>query len=47
MALDGLIIHSIVTQLQTVIPCKINRIHQVSDTEVLFQLRHDLSLIHI
>ena len=41
MALDGLIIHSIVTRLQTVIPCKINRIHQVSDTEVLFQVRHD------
>ena len=41
MAFDGIFLKQITSQLQDYIPCKINRIHQVSDTELLFQLRHE------
>ncbi|MDD6466610.1 MAG: NFACT RNA binding domain-containing protein [Erysipelotrichaceae bacterium] len=41
MAFDGIFLKQITKQLQTIVPCKINRIHQVSDTELLFQLRHE------
>lgn len=39
MALDGLVLHQIQTQLQEIVPSKINKIQQVSDTEMLFTLR--------
>lgn len=39
MALDGLILHQQVTELQKLIPAKINKITQPSDTEVIFTLR--------
>lgn len=38
MALDGIVLKAITTQLQQVIPSKINKIQQLSDTELLFQL---------
>ncbi|MBQ1506734.1 MAG: NFACT family protein [Erysipelotrichales bacterium] len=41
MALDGILLHTIAKELQEVVPAKINRIHEVSDTEILFQLRHN------
>ena len=41
MAFDGIFLKQITKQLQNYTPCKINRIHQVSDTELLFQLRHE------
>lgn len=39
MALDGLVLQQIRKQLQLVVPSKINKIQQVSDTEMLFSLR--------
>ncbi|MBQ1386249.1 MAG: NFACT family protein [Erysipelotrichales bacterium] len=41
MALDGIELHAIAKKLQDIVPSKINRIHEVSDTEILFQLRHN------
>lgn len=39
MALDGIVLQAITKELQTCIPAKINKIQQLSDTELLFQLR--------
>lgn len=39
MALDGLVLHQIQTLLQDDIPAKINKIQQISDTELLFTIR--------
>ncbi len=39
MALDGLVLHQIQSVLQEYIPAKINKIQQISDTELLFTIR--------
>lgn len=39
MAIDGIILHSLCKELQAFVPSKINKIQQVSDTEILFTLR--------
>jgi len=39
MALDGIILQAITRQLQDILPAKINKIQQLSDTEILFQIR--------
>ena len=39
MALDGIVLQAITKQLQELLPAKINKIQQLSDTELLFQLR--------
>lgn len=39
MAIDGIILYRITDDLQKIIPAKINKIQQFSDTEVLFTLR--------
>lgn len=39
MALDGIVLHTLCRQLQYAVPCKINKIHQISNTELLFHLR--------
>ncbi len=39
MAIDGIILHAICNELQAYMPCKINKIQQVSDTEILFTIR--------
>lgn len=41
MAIDGLMMHQITLQIQNVLPARINKIQQVSDTEVLFHIRHN------
>jgi len=40
MAMDGIFLKQVNRQLQTFLPAKINRIYHISDTEILFQLRH-------
>lgn len=39
MALDGILLHALCRKLNENIPCKINKIHQISNTELLFHLR--------
>lgn len=39
MALDGIILNQICKELNEVVPSKINKIQQVSDTEILFTIR--------
>lgn len=39
MALDGLLLHALCRQFQEILPCKIYKIHQISNTELLFHLR--------
>ena len=39
MALDGIVLNQIVKGLNKIVPCKINKIQQVSDTEILFTVR--------
>ena len=39
MALDGLLLHQINQELQEILPCRINKIQNVSDVEVLWTLR--------
>lgn len=39
MALDGIVLNQIEKGLQSIIPGKINKIQQVSDTEILFTIR--------
>lgn len=39
MALDGLLMHRIVSELQTEVPTKIHKIYNISENELLFQLR--------
>ena len=39
MALDGLLLHVINTHLQKLCPCKLNKIQNISDEELLFVLR--------
>ncbi len=39
MALDGLILNKIVEEIKPILPCKINKIYQISNTELFFQLR--------
>ncbi len=39
MAIDGIILHTLCKQLQGCMPCKITKIQQVSDTEILFTIR--------
>lgn len=39
MALDGIVLQAITNELQEILPAKINKIQQLSDTELLFQLR--------
>jgi len=41
MALDGIFLRQINKQLQNILPAKINRIYHISDTEILFQVRHN------
>ncbi len=38
MAIDGLMLYSISKQLNTLCPCKINKIQNISDEEILFNL---------
>lgn len=38
MALDGILLHKIVPELQTSLPMRIQKIYQISNTEVLFQV---------
>ena len=39
MALDGLLLHQINQELQGILPCRINKIQNISDVEVLWTLR--------
>ena len=39
MALDGIVLNQIMKGLNEVVPGKINKIQQVSDTEILFTIR--------
>ncbi len=39
MALDGLLLYKISEELKTILPAKINKIYQISKTELFFQLR--------
>ncbi len=39
MALDGLVLHQLQSVLQEYIPAKINKLQQISDTELLFTIR--------
>ena len=39
MAVDGIILDKIVQDLQSKLPAKINKIHQISKTEIIFTLR--------
>lgn len=39
MAIDGIVLHTITQELQTLMPAKITKIQQLSDTEMLFHLR--------
>jgi predicted ribosome quality control (RQC) complex YloA/Tae2 family protein len=39
MALDGLLMHRIIAELQTEVPTKIHKIYNLSENEVLFSLR--------
>jgi predicted ribosome quality control (RQC) complex YloA/Tae2 family protein len=39
MALDGLLMHRIIAELQTEVPTKIHKIYNLSENEVLFNLR--------
>lgn len=39
MALDGIVLNQITKGLQSIVPGKINKIQQVSDTEILFTIR--------
>lgn len=41
MALDGILMRKLSKQLENVLPARINKIQQVSDTEVLLHIRHD------
>lgn len=47
MAFDGIFLRQIIKQIQTYVPAKINRIHPVSDTELLFQLRHNREKVQL
>ena len=38
MAMDGLLLFTITKQLQTYCPCKLNKIQNLSDEEIVFQL---------
>lgn len=39
MAIDGIVLHTITQELQRLMPAKINKIQQLSDTELIFHLR--------
>ena len=39
MALDGLLLNKIKQEITQILPAKINKIYQISNTEILFQLR--------
>ncbi len=39
MAMDGLMLYRVTQQLQQLCPCKINKIQNLSDEEIIFQLR--------
>lgn len=39
MAIDGIVLRQITKELQAAMPAKINKIQQLSDTEIIFQLR--------
>lgn len=39
MAIDGIVLQAITKELQMAVPSKINKIQQLSDTELLFQIR--------
>ena len=39
MALDGLLLHQIDQELQAKLPCRINKIQNISDVELLWTLR--------
>ncbi|MCI5773812.1 MAG: NFACT RNA binding domain-containing protein [Erysipelotrichaceae bacterium] len=42
MALDAIMIAKIIPDIQAILPCRINKIYQISKTELLFQLKtHD------
>ena len=47
MAMDGIFLRQVNKQLQTILPAKINRIYHISDTEILFQLRHQQTKIQL
>ncbi len=38
MALDGILLHKIVKNMEPVLPCRIQKIYQISQNEVLFQI---------
>ncbi|MCI8541056.1 MAG: hypothetical protein HFE67_06040, partial [Erysipelotrichaceae bacterium] len=38
MALDGIVLRQITKELQAYLPAKINKIQQLSDTEIILQL---------
>lgn len=40
MALDGILIHKIVNNLQSYLPAKINKIQQISDYEIILNIRN-------
>jgi len=42
MAFDGIFLHQVVKQLQPLVNGRINKIHQVSDTEILFNIKGQL-----
>ncbi len=38
MALDGIILHKLITPVQDILPARVQKVYQVSTTEILFQL---------
>ncbi len=38
MALDGILLHKIIPEIETVLPCRIQKIYEISSTEILFQI---------
>lgn len=38
MALDGIILHKLITPVQDILPARVQKVYQVSSTEILFQL---------
>ena len=39
MALDAIMISKLIVDVQAILPCRINKIYQISKTELLFQLK--------
>ena len=49
MALDGIILHKLITPVQDILPARVQKVYQVSSTEILFQLhgKHGKSQLFI